>query len=247
MTSRRIADGPAVLVIEDDRRSADLLRSTSRRGYAVTVAADGEEGLLARAAAPAVVLLDIGSRDGRLGRPGALKATRDCRARSSSSRCSTSAARVRARRRGLPRQAGEPGRARARCCAGRPSIARTVVVIDDDEPPRARRGRARPGRLRATRTEGLELCAVAPRRRAARPADARLDGFAVVERCAPTRLAEIPIVVLTAKDLTPADRDGCAAASSTSPRRASLGRTPSSSRSVDRLSRDTDVRRQETP
>ena len=55
------ADGPTVLVMEDDGPSASLLRlHLEAAGYAVAIARDGEEGLrLARRLQPRAVLLDV--------------------------------------------------------------------------------------------------------------------------------------------------------------------------------------------
>jgi len=59
---------PRILVIDDNRDMRDLLRVVLERdGYAVEVAADGEEGLRAQSARPAdVVITDIfmPNRDG---------------------------------------------------------------------------------------------------------------------------------------------------------------------------------------
>ncbi len=50
-----------ILLVEDNEMNRDMLaRRLARRGYAVTVAVDGEQGLdLARAEAPALVLMDM--------------------------------------------------------------------------------------------------------------------------------------------------------------------------------------------
>jgi len=52
----------AILVIEDDEASRDALsRRLARRGYAVSVACDGHEGVeAARAAPPDLILMDLG-------------------------------------------------------------------------------------------------------------------------------------------------------------------------------------------
>ena len=97
----------------------------------------------------------------------------------------------------------------------RPAARRRDVVAIDDEPRRSRSrgGGAGAGRLdgraRGRRRGGRRARAPrAARRRAPRPADAgrrRLRGRRAAARG--SRLADVPIVVLTSKDMTPADRE----------------------------------------
>jgi CheY-like chemotaxis protein len=56
-----LPDAPLVLLVEDDRQAADLLRlQLEGGGFRVAVAADGEEGLVqARALRPAAIVLDV--------------------------------------------------------------------------------------------------------------------------------------------------------------------------------------------
>jgi signal transduction histidine kinase/CheY-like chemotaxis protein len=213
--------GGRVLVVEDDRRSADLVRVYLEGvGYAVSVARDGVEGLeLARQLNPRAVILDILL-------PG------------------LSGWELLARLKGDPATAAIPvviasmldergagfalgaagylvkpiGRdelleALDRCVAP-PRDGRTVVVIDDNpldldlvEAVLAPEGwsvvRAVGGE------EGVRLV------RRERPAVVLLDllmpevdGFEVVERLrADPLLADVPIVVLTSKEMTPADQE----------------------------------------
>jgi DNA-binding response OmpR family regulator len=63
MQSRAVSPAPVpeILVVEDDRKTADLVRLyLEREGYRVRLAADGQAGLaLARRHAPALVVLDL--------------------------------------------------------------------------------------------------------------------------------------------------------------------------------------------
>jgi CheY-like chemotaxis protein len=210
-----------VLVVEDDRRSADLLRVYLEGvGYAISVARDGVEGLeLARQLNPRAVILDILL-------PG------------------LSGWELLARLKGDPTTAAIPvviasmldergagfalgasgylvkpvGRdelleALGRCVTP-PADERTVVVIDDDpldldlvEAVLAPEGwlvvRAAGGE------EGVRLV------RSERPAVVLLDllmpevdGFEVVERLrADPLVADVPIVVLTSTEMTPVDQE----------------------------------------
>ena len=233
-----------VLVVEDDRRSADLLRVyLEGAGYRVAVARDGVEGLeLARRLAPAAVILDIllpaARRLGRCSR-GSSATPRPRRSRSSSSRCSTSAAPGFALGAAeylvKPVDREELLRALDRCVAP-PRDGRTVVVIDDDpldlDLVEAALGAGRAGRSCAP-TAARRACELVRRER---PAVVLLDllmpdvdGFAVVERLrADPALADVPIVVLTAKDMTRRRSRAAAAAASASSRGRGRSGTPSS-------------------
>ena len=133
---------------------------------------------------------------------------------SSSSRCSTSAAR---RSRSAPRTTSSSRSAREevldalhRCMRGAGRAPRTVVVIDDDpRRPRPRRGVARPrglqrpARRRAASRASSSCGASCPRWSCVDLLMPGLDGFAVVERLrADPATADVPVVVLTAKDMT---------------------------------------------
>ena len=52
---------PKILIVEDNEMNRDMLaRRLTRKGYEVTVAVDGEEGIaLARASAPDLILMDM--------------------------------------------------------------------------------------------------------------------------------------------------------------------------------------------
>jgi DNA-binding response OmpR family regulator len=208
-----------VLVIEDDRRSADLLRVyLEDAGYAVTTAADGYEGVdAARRRTPSVVLLDLGL-------PG------------------ISGWEVLAQLKGDAATAGVPvvivsmldehgagfalGAAEylvkpvsqdalldamQRCAPVKPGG--TVVAIDDDPAAldlveaalvpagwsvvRASGGQDGVDAVRRSRPDVVILDLLMP----------GLDGFAVVERLrSDPELADVPIIVMTAKDLSRIDR-----------------------------------------
>jgi signal transduction histidine kinase/CheY-like chemotaxis protein len=213
--------GDPVLVVEDDRRSANLLRvQLERAGYAVTVTGDGAEGLaLAQRLRPRAVILDIvlPGLDGwdllaRLKGDAATAAIpvvvvsildeRDAGFALGAAEYLIKPVSRDALLEALDR------------CAAPPPARRTVVVIDDDprqlelvETTLAPAGWAV---LRAA--GGAEGVAVVRRER---PALVLLDllmpdtdGFEVVEQLrADPALAGVPIVVLTAKDMTDADHE----------------------------------------
>jgi CheY-like chemotaxis protein len=213
--------GGRVLVVEDDRRSADLLRVYLEGvGYAVSVAHDGIEGLeLARQLNPSAVILDIllpGLSGWELlarlkGDPTTaaipVVITSMLDERGAGFALGASGYLVK------PVGRDELLEALGRCVT--PSAhGRTVVVIDDDpldldlvESVLAPEGwlvvRAAGGE------EGVRLV------RSERPAVVLLDllmpevdGFDVVARLrADPLVAGVPIVVLTSKDVTPADQE----------------------------------------
>ena len=159
--------------------------------------------------------------------PGAALASR-----SSSSRCSTSAARASRSAPPIPGQAGRAASHVVACAARRPATAAQVAGagagLDDDplalellaavlEPAGydvlaagRRRGGAGAGSARGARLVILDLRCH------------EVDGFAVVERLrADPRTAALPIVVLTAKTMTAEEGAAATAGSATWPRRAS--------------------------
>jgi signal transduction histidine kinase/CheY-like chemotaxis protein/putative methionine-R-sulfoxide reductase with GAF domain len=210
-----------VLVVEDDPHSAELLALyLEGAGYRTVLARDGVEGLeLARRLRPSAVVLDIvlPSLDGwgLLARLKADAATASCPV--------VIVSMLDQRGKGFalgaadylvkPVERDEMLGALARCIPGE-TVPRTVLVIDDD---------ARDRRLVADTLEpegysvltaedgeeGVELV------RRERPAVVLLDllmpgldGFAVVDELrADPSTADVPIVVLTAKDLRSADRE----------------------------------------
>jgi signal transduction histidine kinase/DNA-binding response OmpR family regulator len=227
-----------VLVIEDDRHSAELLALyLEGAGYRTALARDGVEGLeLARRLRPCAVVLDIvlPRLDGwdLLARLKADPATASCPV--------VIVSMLDQRGKGFalgaadylvkPVDRDEMLEALARCIPGG-TAQHTVVVIDDD---------ARDRRLIAdtlepegysvlsaeSGDEGIELV------RRERPAVVLLDllmpgldGFAVVERLrADAATAEVPIVVLTAKDLRRADRERLAGRISYLAEKSAVGR-----------------------
>ena len=211
--------GVAVLVIEDDRRSADLLRVyLEDAGYAVTTVANGVEGLeAARRRTPSVVLLDLGlpGIDGwevlaelkadpvTVGVPVVIVSMLD----EHSAGFALGAAEYLVK----PVSQDDLLDAMRRCTPAR--SGGTVVAIDD-EPAALDLAEAAlaPAGWTVVRAsggqEGIELV-----RRS--PPDVvlldllmpDLDGFAVVERLrSDPALADVPIVVMTAKDLSRVDR-----------------------------------------
>ena len=209
-----------MLVVEDDRRSAELLRVyLEGAGYSVTEAADGVDGLdLARRIRPTVIVLDIGLP--RMNGWELLARLKDDPATSAVPVVVVSM--LDARGAGFALGASEylvkpVGHeelltALARCV---PRSRRGAVVAIDDDPRDLELASAALHRegwsvLRATNgDEGVELVL------RYRPAVVLLDllmpgtdGFAVVERLrSDPRVAAIPIIVLTARDMTPADRE----------------------------------------
>jgi signal transduction histidine kinase/CheY-like chemotaxis protein len=214
------AEAGSVLVVEDDRRSADLLRVyLEDAGYSVTVAADGVDGLeLARRLIPSLVILDIGLP--RLNGWQLLTRLKEDPATAAVPVVIVSM--LDARGAGFALGAAEylvkpVGHdellaALARCV---PRARRGTIVAIDDDPRDLELADAVLGPhgwsvLRATGgDEGVELV------RRERPAVVLLDlmmpgtdGFAVVERLrSDPEVADVPIIVLTAKDMTRADRD----------------------------------------
>ena len=217
----RAAPAGTVLVVEDDRPSADLLRVyLEDAGYSVSVARDGVEGLeLARRITPTALILDIGLP--RLNGWELLAQLK--RDPSTAAIPVVIVSMVDARGAGFalgaaeylvkPVEHDELLDALARCAPpGRDR--RKVVAIDDDtldldlfEAMLSPEGWSV---LRATSgEEGVELV------RRERPAVVLLDllmpgldGFAVVERLRSDPLvAGVPIIVLTSKEMTRADRE----------------------------------------
>jgi CheY-like chemotaxis protein len=208
-----------VLVIEDDRRSADLLQVyLEDAGYPVAIGRDGIEGLqLARELRPVAVILDIllpGLGGWEL--LAELKRDPDTAAipvvvvsmldeRGAGFALGAAEYLVK------PVDRREVLEALARCVA-RPGEGRSVVVIDD-EPLDLDLVEATltPLGWRVLRAEGGEEGVQLVRRE--RPAAVLVDllmpgvdGFEVVEQLqADPSLAGVPIVVLTSKDMTPAD------------------------------------------
>jgi CheY-like chemotaxis protein/anti-sigma regulatory factor (Ser/Thr protein kinase) len=213
-------DGIGVLVVEDDRRSADLLRVyLEDAGYQVTVARDGREGLeAARARKPAVVLLDLGlptvdgwevltalkSDPSTAGVPVVIVSMLD----EHGAGFALGAAEYLVK----PIRQDDLMRVLLRWAPVEPQ--RTVVAIDDDEVALELADAAlTPAGWTVLRAsggeEGIELV------RRSSPDIVLLDllmpgvdGFAVAERLrSDPELAEIPIIVMTAKDLSEADRE----------------------------------------
>jgi signal transduction histidine kinase/CheY-like chemotaxis protein len=208
-----------VLVVEDDPRSADLLRVyLEDAGYAVAVARDGVEGLeLAHRLEPSVVILDVllpglngwevlarlKSDPPTAGIPVVIVSMLDERGAG----FALGAAEYLVK----PVDRDELIGALERCETS-PGGGRTVVVVDDDpldldlvEAVLVPEGWS------VVRVSGGEDAVRVVRRE--RPAVVLLDllmpdvdGFSVVERLrADPVVANVPIVVLTSKDMTPAD------------------------------------------
>ncbi|HEY2655290.1 MAG TPA: response regulator [Solirubrobacteraceae bacterium] len=216
-----IERGGRVLVVEDDRRSADLFRVYLEGvGYAVSVARDGDEGLeLARRLNPRAVILDIllpGLSGWELlarlkGDPttAAIPVVITSMLDDRGAGYALGASGYLVKPVGRDELLEALGR-----CVTRPADERTVVVIDDDpvdldliEAVLAPEGwlvvRAAGGE------EGVRLV------RTERPAVVLLDllmpevdGFEVVERLrADPVVADVPIVVLTSKEMAPVDQE----------------------------------------
>ncbi|HSD80913.1 MAG TPA: response regulator, partial [Solirubrobacteraceae bacterium] len=232
------ASAATVLVIEDDRRSADLLTlHLQGAGYEVVVASDGAVGLeLARQLLPRAVVLDIllPTLDGwdLLARLKADPATADIPVVVVSmldergKGFALGAAEYLVKPVDRDRVVGALAR-----CAPAAGAAHAVAVIDDDA--------RQLDRVSALLTaEGYEvLCAAGGEEgvevvRRSLPAVVLLDllmpgldGFAVVERLREDpATASIPIVVLTAKDLTRSDRERLAGRIAHLAQKGTLGR-----------------------
>jgi signal transduction histidine kinase/DNA-binding response OmpR family regulator len=208
-----------VLVIEDDRRSAHLVQVyLEDAGYEVTVGRDGIDGLdLARALAPTAVILDIllpglGGWDilAELKRDAATAAIPVVIVSMLDERGAGFALGA-AEYLVKPVDRGRLLGALARCVEP-PGDGRTVVLIDDD--PRDLdliEAMLEPLGWTVLRADGGEQGVELVRREhpAAVLVDLLMpgvDGFEVVERLnADPALADVPIVVLTAKDLTADD------------------------------------------
>ena len=255
----RQRDGPEVLVIEDDRRSADLLRLyLERAGYAVTIAADGDEGLLAaRRRPPAVVLLDLGlpTVDGwevlaTLKRD---PATAETPVVIVSMLDEHGAGLALGAAGYLVKPVSQDELMRVLLRWAPVDSRKTVVAIDDDETALALAEAALSPAGWSVLTardgeQGLELV------RRSSPDIVLLDllmpgldGFTVAEQLrADPELADIPIIVMTAKDLSTADR---ARLRGNVEHLVPKGSLPHAelAQLVDRASRGTTSRLQETP
>ena len=219
--TRALPPAGAVLVVEDDRASADLLRAyLEGAGYAVSVAHDGAEALeLARRVEPMAVILDI-LLPGMSGWEVLAQLKGDP---ATAAIPVVIASMIDDRGIGFalgaaeylvkPVHREELLQALGRCVAPLRE-GRTVVVIDDERvdldlieavlvPEGWSVVRASGGE------EGVQLV------RRERPAVVLLDllmpdvdGFEVVERLhADPLVADVPIVVLTSKEITPADHE----------------------------------------
>jgi signal transduction histidine kinase/DNA-binding response OmpR family regulator/CHASE3 domain sensor protein len=215
------ADGrPRLLVIEDDADAAALLEDhLGQDGYAVELAASGEEGLrrVRSGTPPALICLDIrlaGEVDG-WGVLASLKEAADT-AGIPVLVCTAYGGRENAAVLGASDFLSKPFTAKQlRETVERllPAGGRSVLVVDDEEPVRrlvvetlggfglelreAADGEEALERIAAALPDAIVLDLVMP----------KLDGFAVLERLqegAETRT--IPVVVLTAKALSPAER-----------------------------------------
>jgi signal transduction histidine kinase/CheY-like chemotaxis protein len=213
-------DRPLVLVVEDDGRSADLLRVYLEDArFGVRVAADGEEGLrLAQSLRPAAVLLDVllprldgwdvlarlKSEPATAAVPVVIVSMLDERGKAFALGAADYLVKPVARQDVLD--------ALHRCLPG-PSAPRTVVVIDDD--PRdvdlveLALGAEGYTVIRAAGgAEGIELV----RRELPDVVLVDLlmpevDGFMVIDRLrADPATEDVPVIVLTAKDMTAEDR-----------------------------------------
>ena len=211
----------SVLVVEDDRRSADLMRVyLDGAGYAVSIARDGLEGLeMARRLAPRAVILDIllpglsgwelltrlKADPATAAIPVVIASMLDERGTGFSIGAAEYLVKP------IDRQALLDALGR---CVSPPANKRTVVVIDDDpldlDLVEASLAPAGWSVLAASGGEdGVELV------RRERPSVVLLDllmrdvdGFDVVERLrADPSVADVPIIVLTSKEMTTADHE----------------------------------------
>jgi signal transduction histidine kinase/CheY-like chemotaxis protein len=216
------AEAPGgVLVVDDDRSSADLLRVfLESAGYRVTVAGDGAEGLeLARRLEPAAVILDIllpklsgwdviaelKSDPATASVPVVIVSMVDEHGAGFALGASDYLVKPVDRDRLLDAVSH---------CVRPPGGARTAVAIDDDPVDLALlEAVLAPDGWRVVRATGGEEGVRAVRRE--RPAVVLLDllmpdvdGFAVVEQLrADPEVGDVPIVVLTSKDMTRADHE----------------------------------------
>jgi signal transduction histidine kinase/CheY-like chemotaxis protein len=227
-----------VLVVEDDPHSAELLELyLEGAGYRVAHARDGAEGLeLARRLRPGAVVLDIllPRVDGweLLARLKDEPATAACPVvvvsmldeRGKGFALGASEYLVK------PVGRGEMLAALARCLPAGAERA-TVLVIDDDPVDRRLAAAAlEPAGYQVVTAAGGEEGLALIRRE--RPAVvlldllmADVDGFAVIEELrADPAIADVPIVVLTAKEMPPADRERLAGRISFLARKGSFGR-----------------------
>jgi signal transduction histidine kinase/DNA-binding response OmpR family regulator len=217
------APGPAglVLVVEDDPRSAELLQVyLEGAGYAVAIARDGVEGAeLAHALSPTAVVLDIllPRLNGweLLARLKQDPATTAIPVVVTSMLDERGAGFALGAAEYLVKPVDRDGLldALARCAAE--SAARRAIVVMDDEPldldlvDATLTPEGWTVLRAASGEEGVELV------RREQPAVVLLDllmpgldGFTVVERLRADPLtADVPIIVLTAMDMTPADRE----------------------------------------
>jgi signal transduction histidine kinase/DNA-binding response OmpR family regulator len=211
----------SVLVVEDDRRSADLMRVyLDGAGYAVSIAHDGLEGLeMARRLSPRAVILDIllpglsgwelltrlKADPATAAIPVVIASMLDERGAGFSIGAAEYLVKP------IDRQALLDALGR---CVSPPANKRTVVVIDDDpldlDLVEASLAPAGWSVLAASGGEdGVELV------RRERPSLVLLDllmpdvdGFDVVERLrADPSVADVPIIVLTSKEMTAADHE----------------------------------------
>ncbi len=213
-------DGETVLVVEDDPHSAELLELyLAGAGYRVAHARDGAEGLeMARRLRPRAVLLDI-----LLPRVDGWELLARLKADPATAACPVViVSMLDERGKGFALGASEylvkpVGReemlgALARCAPpGEPTV---VLVIDDDPVDRRLMAAAlEPAGYQVLTAAGGEEGLAAIRRE--RPAVVLLDllmpgvdGFTVIEEVrADPAIADVPIVVLTAKEMLPADRE----------------------------------------
>jgi signal transduction histidine kinase/DNA-binding response OmpR family regulator/CHASE3 domain sensor protein len=217
--ARRVGDGPKVLVVEDERAASELLREQIVAvGGSVVVVTTGEAALDAVAQdPPALVCLDI-VLAGKLDGWDVLAALRDNPATASIPVlvCTGGNGRDRAGSLGASDFVTKPfDRARLRDAIERllPAGPASVLVVDDD--PSIRRlvaeTLAGPGLSFREAGDGeAALVAVAERKPDAIVLDLlmpKLDGFGVLERLqADPETRSIPVVVLTARRLTHAER-----------------------------------------
>ncbi|MBK8741007.1 MAG: response regulator [Betaproteobacteria bacterium] len=231
------AGAPTILVVDDDQTVREVMeRHLTREGFAVVTANGGQEGLrLARELHPAAITLDVMMPDldgwtvlaaikgdpelrGHSGHPDDHRRREEPRLRARRHRLHGQAGRSRAAvggaaqhlRRGRP--PGAAGRRR------RPDAARDAAGAAKDgwEVGEAENGRWRWRGSRATRPDIIMLDLMMP----------EMDGFEfLVELRGRVEWRDIPVVVVTAKDLTAEERPPEAATSRACCRRAAPGWT----------------------